>query len=309
MAEMSGVGELLRSHRMNRGVALEQIADATRITVRQLEALEAEAFDELPGGVFRVSFVRQFARCIGADEEEAVRLLKSQINTSVELPSWENAPRTRDPFLGGTPGSRLTQMISGFLRDHGSALASVTVGLLLIVGGLYSYQSWEVQKQQDAQQARAADQGNAAESAPPPTSREEQPVVQTASLEPASPSAPIELEIEIVDTVWIRAVADGERVLEGIYRAGGKLDPIEAKNQVTLKVGNAGGVSLALNGKELGLVGPRGHVRSLKVTPDGMEILEATPPAGAPSQESVRVPTTTASLRWAELAWSVPAIR
>ena len=304
---MSGVGELLRSHRKNRGVALEQIADATRITVRQLEALEEERFDELPGGVFRVSFVRQFARCVGADEEEAVRLLKGQTSTQVELPTSEAIRDKRDPFLTGTPGSRLSQMVSGFLSDHGGALASITVGLLLIVGGLYSYQSWEVQKQQDARQAEtAAAQAEAEPAAPPATSAEPGPTVQTASLEQAQPSAPIELQIEVTDTVWIRAVADGERVLEGIYRAGGQLEPISAKEEVTLKVGNAGGVSLALNGKDLGVVGPRGHVRSLMVTPDGMETLEANPPAGRPSQESVRVPTTTASVRWAELAWSTP---
>ena len=307
---MSGVGELLRSHRTNRGVALEQIADVTRITVRQLEALEREQFDELPGGVFRVSFVRQFARCVGADEEEAVRLLKAQTSTSVELPSWDPSPEKRDPFLGVSPGSRVSQMLSGFLRDHGSTLASVTVGLLLIVGGLYSYQSWEVRKEQDAEQAAVdAKAASEAESPPPVAAPSAEPSVQTASLGQSQSAAPIELQIEIVDTVWIRAVADGSRVLEGIYRAGGKLDPIEAKRQVTLKVGNAGGVSLALNGKDLGLVGPRGHVRSLMVTPDGMEILEANPPVGGSPQESVRVPTTTASLRWAELAWTVPTVR
>lgn len=301
---MSGVGELLRSHRTNRGVALEQIAEATRIAVRQLEALEQERFDELPGGVFRVSFVRQFARCVGADEEEAVRLLKAQTTTTVELPTMALVTR-RDPFLSGGPGSRLAQMLNGFLREHGSALASVTVGLLLIVGGLYSYQSWEVKKQQDAREAEVA-ATTEPEPAPPPAAARQEPTIQTASLDPAPPAAPIELRIEIVDTVWIRAVADGERVLEGIYRAGGRLEPIEAKTEVTLKVGNAGGVSLALNGKDLGVVGPRGHVRSLMVTPEGMEILEANPPLRGPSQESVRVPTTTASVRWAELAWSTP---
>jgi cytoskeletal protein RodZ len=308
MVEMSGVGELLRSHRTNRGVALEQIAEATRITVRQLEALEQERFEDVPGGVFRVSFVRQFARCVGADEEEAVRLLKARTSTNVELASWEPSPEVRDPFLAAGLGSRLTQIVSGFLREHGSALASVTVGLLLIVGGLYSYQSWEVKKQQDAQQAKIS-----AEAPPEPAAPAPQPAaeatMQAASLEQTEPAAPILLRLEIVDTVWIRAVADGERVLEGVYRAGGRLDPIEANKEVALKVGNAGGVSLALNGKDLGLIGPRGHVRTLVVTPQGMEILEAKPPLRRPAQESVRVPSTTAALRWAELAWSTPSVR
>ncbi|MCB1018556.1 MAG: DUF4115 domain-containing protein [Acidobacteria bacterium] len=305
---MSGVGELLRSHRTRRGVALEQVAESTRITVRQLEALEQERFDELPGGVFRVSFVRQFARIVGADEDEAVRLLKAQTSTNVELPTWDSSPQKRDPFLRGGPGSRLAQMIGAFLQDHGSALASVTVGLLLIVGGLYSYQSWEVEKTQESAKAEAPAQQPVAPAPQPAQPVEPEASVQTASHATPPPAAPIELEIEITDTVWIRAIADGEQVLEGIFRAGGHLDPIQADKEVTLKVGNAGGVSLALNGRELGVVGPMGHVRSLMVTPSGMEILEANPPR-RPAQESVNVPTTTASVRWAELAWNTPLRR
>lgn len=308
---MSGVGELLRSHRTNRGVALEQIAEATRIAAHQLEALEQERFDELPGGVFRVSFVRQFARHVGADEEEAVRLLKAQTSTNVELPTWDSTPNQRDPFLqGGGPFSRLAQMTSGFLREHGSALASVTVGLLLIVGGLYSYQSWEVKKQQDAARAEIAAQQEELNPEPAPAPKPEEPeaTVQEASLGRAEASKPIKLSLQVVDTVWIRAVADGERVLEGIYRAGGELEPIEAEQEVELKVGNAGGVSLALNGRDLGLIGPRGRVRSVMVTPDGVEVLNPPPDQRSP-QESVRVPTTTASVRWAELAFSTPDVR
>ena len=133
--------------------------------------------------------------------------------------------------------------------------------------------------------------------------------MQTASLGEAEPAAAILLRLEIVDTVWIRAVADGERVLEGVYRAGGQLDPIEADKEVELKVGNAGGVSIALNGKDLGLIGPAGRVRSLMVTPGGVEVLNPSPGRRTPSQESVRVPSTTAAARWADLAWSTPTIR
>jgi hypothetical protein len=245
---------------------------------------------------------------VGADEEEAVRLLKAQTTTSIELPSYEVSPQERDPFLGGGPASRLSQMISGFMREHGNAIASITVGLLLIVGGLYSYQSWEAKKKQDAEQAELAAQVEQEPEpvAPPPVDPE--PAVQAASLGRSEPAAPIKLRLEVVDTVWIRAVADGERVLEGIYRAGGELEPIEAEKEVELKVGNAGGVSLALNGKDLGLIGPRGRVRSVMVTPEGVEVLNPNP-SGGPSQESVRVPTTTASVRWAELAFSTPSVR
>ena len=40
--------------------------------MRLLEAIERERFDQLPGGVFRSSFVRQYAQAVGLDEEQTV---------------------------------------------------------------------------------------------------------------------------------------------------------------------------------------------------------------------------------------------
>jgi cytoskeleton protein RodZ len=295
---MSGLGEFLRSHRRASGVALEQIAEATRIPVRQLEALEAERFDELPGGVFRVSFVRQYARCVGAEEEQAVALLKSQTVTTPELPTSARGPQNRDPFLTIGPGARLAELVGSFLAERGGALASLTVGLLLIFGGLYAYQSWDSWQRSEAVAATEAE--TATPVARRATEEERQPEAEIRLT--ATPSDhPIQLELKIVDTVWIRALADGERVLEGTFRAGEE-KPIRARGEVTMKVGNAGGVLMSLNGRDLPPIGPRGHVRSLTVTPAGMEVVE--PPPAPRAEDEPPVPTTTASLRWAQLAWA-----
>jgi hypothetical protein len=58
----------LQAHRIARGVSLQQIARATMITTRYLEAIERGAFDKLPGGVYTTSYIRQYARSIGWDE-------------------------------------------------------------------------------------------------------------------------------------------------------------------------------------------------------------------------------------------------
>lgn len=65
-------GDGLRAERERRGIALDDIAVGTRVSVRNLQALEAERFAELPGGVFNRGFVRAYARFCGLDEDEAV---------------------------------------------------------------------------------------------------------------------------------------------------------------------------------------------------------------------------------------------
>jgi cytoskeletal protein RodZ len=54
--------------REKKGISLEQIADRTKISLRFLRAIEAEEFDKLPGGIFRTSYLRQYAAASGFEE-------------------------------------------------------------------------------------------------------------------------------------------------------------------------------------------------------------------------------------------------
>ncbi|MBI2818585.1 MAG: helix-turn-helix domain-containing protein, partial [Acidobacteria bacterium] len=70
---MGDLGERLRQEREERGISLDEIARHTRIGVRLLKAIEEEAFDQLPGGIFNKSFIQQYAQHLGLDEKQAVR--------------------------------------------------------------------------------------------------------------------------------------------------------------------------------------------------------------------------------------------
>jgi len=64
----------LAETRRKRGLSLEQIADSTKISTRFLRAIECEEFDKLPGGVFNISYIRQYANAIGIPEESVLSL-------------------------------------------------------------------------------------------------------------------------------------------------------------------------------------------------------------------------------------------
>lgn len=63
----------LRAGRAQRNMSLDDVARVTKIQTRILERLEAGRFDGLPAEVFVRGFVRSFARCVGLDEEEALK--------------------------------------------------------------------------------------------------------------------------------------------------------------------------------------------------------------------------------------------
>jgi cytoskeletal protein RodZ len=69
---MSSFGESLKRERELREISLREIADATKISIRYLEALEQNRFDVLPGGLFNKGFIRAYANFIGADGDALV---------------------------------------------------------------------------------------------------------------------------------------------------------------------------------------------------------------------------------------------
>jgi cytoskeletal protein RodZ len=59
----------LAASRLKKGVSLEQIAEATKISIRFLRAIEEEDFEKLPGGIFSTSYLRQYAAAVGLEED------------------------------------------------------------------------------------------------------------------------------------------------------------------------------------------------------------------------------------------------
>jgi cytoskeletal protein RodZ len=92
-------GTRMRLAREQRGVSLRQIAEATKISVSALEALERNDISRLPGGIFSRAFVRSYAAEIGVDPEQTVREFLSQFpHESVTVGS----PHVRaDDDIGG----------------------------------------------------------------------------------------------------------------------------------------------------------------------------------------------------------------
>ena len=93
----------LSNIRKNRGITLEQIAAATKIGVRSLQAIERGDFRKLPGGIYSTSYIRQYARAIDYDE---CTLLAYYANAMAG--SEGNAVRSASPGKGtysgfGTP--------------------------------------------------------------------------------------------------------------------------------------------------------------------------------------------------------------
>jgi cytoskeletal protein RodZ len=66
----------LATVRRNRGITLQQISEATKISVRALEAIEVGEFRRLPGGIYTTSYIRQYARAIDYPEDDILEVYR-----------------------------------------------------------------------------------------------------------------------------------------------------------------------------------------------------------------------------------------
>ena len=86
---MSTFGEELRSQRLSRGIALEQITAVTKISQRHLVALEQDRYQQLPGGILSKGIVRGYVGALGLDTRDWTdRFLKAtnQLGLTVDTP-------------------------------------------------------------------------------------------------------------------------------------------------------------------------------------------------------------------------------
>jgi cytoskeleton protein RodZ len=74
----SGFGDKLRDARERRGLSLRQIANATKISMITLEALERNDIARLPGGIFSRGVVRSYAIEVGLDPESTIEEFMGQ---------------------------------------------------------------------------------------------------------------------------------------------------------------------------------------------------------------------------------------
>ena len=106
----ASIGEQLRLAREERGIGLREICDQTRISGHYLEAIEANDYKRLPGGVFNRSFIKAYAKYVGYDEREAIegytRYLREHgestddVNTTpMHSKVYTDTPATRSPVL------------------------------------------------------------------------------------------------------------------------------------------------------------------------------------------------------------------
>ena len=260
------VGAQLKRAREKLGFSLEEVAKRTKIQPRILADIENNDGVERLNPVYVRSFLRMYARLVGLDEAAIMREFAGQHQEPAEellpLASHSAPPPSMLPSWRW-PTWRPTRQQ---LAVVGGSLAAVLV--LWGVGSAIKRHAAQPKPLATTTRAVKAKRPSApqAKKAAAPASASRTPTVNIPS------SESLKLQVITKERTWLRVTADGKVIFQNVLEKG-KTEQWTAQENLSLWLGNAGSVELALNGKSLGTPGRRGEViKDLRVTRSGIQI-------------------------------------
>jgi cytoskeleton protein RodZ len=271
------IGRILEQERKKKGLSLEEVEQATKIRKRYLDGLEREDYAVLPAGVYAQGFLKTYANYLGLDGEDLSRQLKSRRKRRRERGiNYNNGPENgfEEPLIAPT-GLQGTEK----RRFPTSAVVTLLVAVLVlagVIGALYfvgrgveasrsggngpspaqpaenppKKDQEKVASKEQAKEEAAPTKKDAAKSEEDPGAR------KAAGARQSAPPDTLRVLISVkARPSWLLIRADGTPVYEQVAQPGFS-ETFEADRRLYIKGGDAGAVTVEINGQDAGTLGP-----------------------------------------------------
>jgi len=279
---MPSLGETLREARQAKGASLEDVEAFTHIRVHFVEALEQEHFDAFPSPVYVRGFLRNYALYLGLDPREVLSQYSPEEGHVLPGPQMLAEPLVASPWL----------------RPARLGIGIFFIVLLVAFGLWLSRQENRARLQLPSGLGFLANLSVSTSPTSSPTASAvpllgesipdvtRTPLTRTPTATPVllpsltptpTPGVSINVAVVVSDTSWVEVVVDGNDVFAKTMNPG-ETGRWEAGKQLSLKIGNGGGVVVTVNGQRIGLLGRSGEVvsRQWTLNPEG-KLIEGIP--------------------------------
>ncbi len=297
MNESETLGKYLRDQRESKKISLREVAKNTRVREHILRAIEEDQHHLLPPATYVKGFLLAYAKYLRLDPNDVlVRYEKVLRGEPITRPSTQ-PPRSKQeipPTQASTPKQKVL---------WNTKQTWVVVGVIVVSFIVFYFFSPYAPKppMEPLSEKTAPPKPIVGEKAPldpsapviaTPRPPGGEPLVQEKK--PPTPSAPIavtpsvqekkpiSLQLKAIEETWMSLQVDGQSEKEMTFKPGEGIS-VQASDRIRMKLGNAGGIDLVLNGKPLVKPGRSGEVLTLIVTPQGLEVRRSEKPK--PPQE------------------------
>lgn len=250
------VGQALQQARIEARLTIDEVSTSTRVRVPIVQAIEADDFSRCGGDVYARGHVRTLAREVGLDSQELV----SQYDAEHGGRPQPTAPAALFEAERIRPERRRPNWTAAMV----AAIVAVIgfVGFTLVGG-----------ESKDNPPSTAEETPSSKPSEPSEPSKSDDPT-ETPPADPkpsdsaiaAAPADKVTVQMTAEQNVWISAEDHNGRLIhEGVLQKG-KSKTFTDDKRLNLVLGNAGGVKLYVNGKEVEDVGEDGQVQRVSYT-------------------------------------------
>jgi transcriptional regulator with XRE-family HTH domain len=243
---MPALGERFRAARESRGLSLADVSEQIRIRSVYLAAIEEERWNAIGAPVYIRGFLRTYARFLGLDPEEVV--------TDFNGERQQEAPSEIPPE--GSPEA-MPRLDRPAIRGSLLIWAAALVAVLLVAFVVYNELTMHREGTPSIVAATTAPSPLPSSTASPPASAGSPlPGRPGAAGRPAAGGN--SLGVVLSAPSWLRVTVDGSVSMEGTFPAG--TTKTFHGRKALVRIGNAGGVEIYVDGKDVGKLGESGDV-------------------------------------------------
>jgi len=234
------VGEILRRTRVHYNRSIEDVESALRIQAKQIQAIETGDLSVLPARVYAIGFVRSYAEYLGLDGEKIVDLFKAQTGHAPAEPKLQfpEAPQTFS-----TPPLWVFVTIAAIL-------CAILVGFLFN-GSKPDIEPEPVPEVPAELTVEALEEKQATVPEPEP---EQQEASQPAAEQPKG------IVLKMLSNSWVEIRDQNNRKLISRVLEAGDQYFVPDRLDLSMSIGNAGGVEILVDGIALENIGESGQV-------------------------------------------------
>ncbi|MBT9313644.1 helix-turn-helix domain-containing protein [Leptothoe kymatousa] len=245
--QLLALGTVLRDARESSGQSLDELAAKVLVRPRLLLALEEAYTHELPEPIYVRGIIRRYGDALGLDGETLARNYVAPQSVKGGSGGWSQESVQLRPY-----------------HLYGAYVALIAIS----VSGL----SYLMQRAIPQNAAEPIIDPVAVEqlTLQPKTPSPDKTIAAKPEEKPA-PEAPIVISAEVVQQSWVRVTADGSQTYEGILQQGTERS-WTAKESLTIRAGNAGGVVITYNQGKAEPMGKPGTVVEQTFKPGDGEV-------------------------------------